>query len=195
MTSDDQRRARRGRTTPPRSDGSGQAPRLLPVIQKASDHPCFECALCCRYVAVEIDNPSTNKEYDHIVWYLYHPGVSVFVDWNADWFIKFESRCENLTSQGLCGIYERRPAICKDFDWRDCEQHVRDEAPDKWLFERAEDFLRWFERQRPKAYDRYRAFLAAKHGSGEEPELTRLAGAPERPAGRSATPTGSGARR
>jgi uncharacterized protein len=161
-----------------RGPGSGPVavgvPRLLPVLQKASDHPCFECALCCTYVAVEIDRPTTMKEYDHIVWYLYHAGVSVFVDWNGDWFVKLESRCENLTPQGLCGIYERRPGICKDFDWRNCERHVTDEPPDKWLFRSAPEFLAWLERQRPKAHARYQEFLACKHEKGAEPELARI---------------------
>jgi Fe-S-cluster containining protein len=96
--------------------------RLLPVIQKTSDHPCFECAKCCSYVAVEIDSPTTNAEYDQIVWYLYHENVEVFVDWEDAWHVLFRTRCEKLTSAGMCGVYERRPAICKDFDWRACEQ-------------------------------------------------------------------------
>jgi uncharacterized protein len=183
MNIDDDTRSRAQRARAPDAApraASAAAPRLLPVVQKASDHPCFECALCCTYVAVEIDRPSTMKEYDHIVWYLYHPGITVFVDWNGDWFVKFESRCENLTPQGLCGIYERRPAICKDFDWRDCERHVKDDPPDKWLFGSAPEFLAWLAKRRPKAHARYQEFLARKYGRGEEPELTRVepAGAP-----------------
>jgi Fe-S-cluster containining protein len=161
----------------PQADGL----RLLPVLTKASDHPCFQCAKCCTYMAVEIDAPSTMKEYDHLVWYLYHEGVSVFVDWNGDWFLKFESRCRHLTPQGLCGIYERRPAICKDFDWRECENTIRDEPPDKWLFETAETFLAWLEERRPQAFRRYRDFLERKHGRRGDPELARLEPAPHGP--------------
>jgi Fe-S-cluster containining protein len=178
MTTDSDTRAPRGRgpggPPPPRRSAREAAPRLLPVIQKAGDHPCFECAKCCHYVAVEIDAPTVNKDYDHIVWYLYHQGVKVFVDWEGDWFISFETRCQHLTPAGMCGIYERRPGICKDFDWRECEQTIRDEAPDKHLFETAEQFMGWLEKQRPKAYARYQAFLDRKHGTDEEPELMRL---------------------
>lgn len=147
---------------------------LLPVIQKESDHPCFQCAKCCTYVAIEIDPPTTMKEYDYIVWYLYHEGLSVFVDWEGDWFVKFETRCKHLTPQGLCGVYESRPAICKDFDWRECENTVRDEQPDKYLFEEAEDFVEWLRTRRPKSYARFRRFLRRKHETGEEPELGRV---------------------
>src|SRR5271157_2993479 len=89
----------------------GSAPVLLPILEKASAHPCFDCAQCCKYIAVEIDAPTTNQEYDYLVWYLYHPGVSVFVDWDGAWFVRFETRCHHLTPQGLCGVYEQRPAI------------------------------------------------------------------------------------
>jgi Fe-S-cluster containining protein len=125
-------------------------------------------------VAIEIDTPTTMKEYDYIVWYLYHQGISVFVDWEGDWFVKFETRCEHLTKEGLCDVYASRPAICKDFDWRECENRVRSEPADKWLFENAEQFLRWFEDRRPKTFQRFQEFMRQKHGSGEEKELGRL---------------------
>jgi len=147
---------------------------LLPVLQKDSDHPCFQCAKCCTYVAVEVDSPRTMKEYDHVIWYLYHEGVSVFVDFEGDWYIKYETRCRNLTGEGLCGIYERRPAICLDFDWRDCENTVKDEPADKWLFESAEQFLSWFEERRPKTFRRYQRFLRRKHKGSGDSELERV---------------------
>jgi len=160
----------------PDAGDTSSASGLLPVIQKASDHPCFDCTRCCNYVAVEIDSPSSMKEYDHIYWYLYHGGISVFIDWENDWFIQFETRCENLTSQGLCAVYETRPAICKEFDWRECEQNVKEEAAEKHLFENAGDFIKWFEEKRPKAFNRYQRFLRKRHATGEEPELVRLEG-------------------
>jgi Fe-S-cluster containining protein len=147
---------------------------LLPILEKASDHPCFECALCCKYIAIEIDTPTTNREYDYLVWYLYHPGVSAFVDWDGTWFIRFETRCRHLTSQGLCGIYERRPAICQEFDWKDCERHVTDSPPDKWLFESADQFLAWLAKQRPKSYQRFEAWNRKRARTRTSAELRRL---------------------
>jgi hypothetical protein len=143
-------------------------------VEKHSDHPCFQCVQCCTYVAIEIDAPTTMKEYDYILWYLYHQGVSVFVDWEKSWYIKFETRCEHLTPTGLCDIYSSRPAICKDFDWRECENRVRDQPADKWLFESSDDFLRWFEKRRPKAFKRFKKYMRAKHGAKEDKELKRL---------------------
>ena len=30
--------------------------------------------------------------------------------------VKIRHRCQQLTDDGLCGIYEQRPAICRSFD-------------------------------------------------------------------------------
>lgn len=32
--------------------------------------------------------------------------------------VKIKHRCEQLTDDGLCGIYDARPKICRDFDCR-----------------------------------------------------------------------------
>jgi Fe-S-cluster containining protein len=151
--------------------GQGDA---LAGIEKQSDHPCFQCVQCCTYVAIEIDTPTTMKEYDYIVWYLYHQGVSVFVDWEGGWFIKFETRCEHLTSRGLCDIYSSRPAICKEFDWRECENRVKSDPADKWLFETGDQFLRWFEERRPKTFRHFQKYLRKKHRNGADEELERV---------------------
>jgi Fe-S-cluster containining protein len=143
-------------------------------IEKESDHPCFQCVQCCTYVAIEIDTPTTMKEYDYIVWYLYHQGVSIFVDWEGAWYIKFETRCEHLTPPGLCDIYSSRPIICKNFDWRECENRLQSEPADKWLFETADQFLQWFEKRRPKTFRRFQKHMRKKHRKGEEKELERV---------------------
>jgi Fe-S-cluster containining protein len=159
---------------PPRRGAEAEPADALSGMEKQSDHPCFECVQCCTYVAIEIDTPTTMKEYDYIVWYLYHENVSVFVDWEGSWFIKFDARCQPLNSQGLCDSYSTRPIICREFDWRDCENRLKDEPADKWLFETSDQFLRWFQKKRPKTFRRYQKYLRKKRRSGEEEELGRL---------------------
>ena len=158
----------------PQAGAEAEPENALAGMEKQSDHPCFECVQCCTYVAIEIDTPTTMKEYDYIVWYLYHENVSVFVDWEGSWFIKFDARCQPLNSQGLCDSYATRPLICREFDWRDCENRVKDEPADKWLFETSDQFLRWFEKKRPKTFRRYQKYMRKKRRSGEEEELGRL---------------------
>lgn len=80
--------------------------------------PCVECkAKCCRYVAVEIDKPTTKRDYDQVRWYLLHEHMKVFVDHDNDWFLEFETVCEELKENALCGVYETRPQICRDHGW------------------------------------------------------------------------------
>lgn len=132
---------------------------VLPVLnspmKKQEDHPCYNCIQCCSYVATEIDEPTDNADYDCVLWYLYHPGVSVFLDFDGDWYIQFDSKCENLTENGLCGIYETRPEICRDYDWKECEVRWPEEPLHKASFERADDFLVWLEKRRPKSFKKY----------------------------------------
>ncbi|MDG2307137.1 MAG: YkgJ family cysteine cluster protein [Candidatus Binatia bacterium] len=147
-----------------------------PTLTKLSGHPCFSCSQCCTYIATQIDEPTTMKDYDHISWYLYHAGISVYIDWEGAWYLQMETRCENLTDKGLCGIYDHRPAICKDFDWRDCEKQLtaEDEPAEKFSFRTSEQFFTWLEAKRPRTYARYRLFLSQKHAERADPELNRV---------------------
>ena len=166
---------RRGARSNAEAKPNGKAPAVaLPVIGLASDHPCAGCAQCCTYVAIEIDAPTTMTEYDYLVWYLVHPGVSVFVDWNGSWFVKFETRCQHLQPNGMCGIYETRPAICREFDWKECERHITDEPADKWLFRSSDELMSWFEKQRPKTYRKFVAFQRAQRRKKTSKELRRI---------------------
>jgi len=142
-------------------------------LEKESEHPCHACTACCNYIALEIDEPTTNREYDYIRWYLFRPNVKVYVDWDGDWHLQVDSDCENLLPNGLCGVYETRPKICRDFDWNDCEKH-NDDPAEKWLFATAEEFLAWFAKQRPKAFARYEVFLEELRQEAPAPELLRV---------------------
>lgn len=154
--------------------GPASALAMLPILVKQNDHPCFSCAMCCHYVALEIDRPTTAKEYDYVVWYLMHQGVGVFVDWEDDWYVKFDTRCENLTDQGLCGVYDDRPVICREFDWRDCEKNNPEDQADKQTFSHAQEFLDWLETKRPKQFEKYMKWKTKKSAKGEEAELVRV---------------------
>ena len=144
------------------------------LVEKAPDHPCHQCAKCCTYVAIQIDRPRSNVEYDYVVWYLLHPDITVFVDWEGDWYVKFETRCRQLTATGLCAIYETRPAICRDFDWRECEQTVKDEPPDQFLFETADQFTDWLRTRRPRSWRRFQEFQRSRRRGKGDRALRRL---------------------
>ena len=126
----------------------------LPLIELPSAHPCHNCGDCCRYIAIEIDNPTTGTDHDHIYWYLTHRDVSVYVDWEGDWFIEFGTVCEHLTEQITCGVYEDRPQLCSDFSWNECEK-TSGEPAWKYHFKTQEEYHAWHRKKRPRSFERY----------------------------------------
>lgn len=104
--------------------------------------PCLACTQCCHYVAIEIDTPESRREFDNIRWYLYHPGIEVYIDQEDTWNVLFHSRCENLQNDGKCAVYDTRPTICREFDNTTCEPNT-DETAEKVIFRNADDLDHW----------------------------------------------------
>ena len=83
---------------------------------------CAGCTKCCEHVAIEIDKPEDGEDFRTIMWYVMHKNVYVFVDEDDEWYVEFRTTCESLQDNGLCGIYDIRPDICRDYDQSDCER-------------------------------------------------------------------------
>lgn len=82
---------------------------------------CEHCtAACCRYLALPLDKPRTERDFDDIRWYLMHQGISVFVE-DGDWYIQFRTTCKNLGADNRCMIYDVRPEICREYEPGDCD--------------------------------------------------------------------------
>jgi len=77
-------------------------------------------AKCCKYFALPIDTPTRRKDFDYIRWYLLHGGASVFVESNT-WYLLVHASCKHLQADNRCGIYETRPAICREYSTDNCE--------------------------------------------------------------------------
>ncbi len=136
----------------------------LPLLLLPNAHPCSGCGDCCTYVAVRIGSPRTNTDYDHIHWYLSHRGVAVYIDWDGDFYLEFQTRCEHLTPERTCGIYRERPEICAEFSWDECEK-ATGELGHKVRFDTPAQFTTWFGERRPRAFARYIAFRREKLAS------------------------------
>jgi Fe-S-cluster containining protein len=90
---------------------------------------CEYCtAKCCRYFALPIDTPTERKDYDTIRWFLLHDQASVFVD-DGTWYLLVHTKCRHLRDDHLCGIYETRPEICREYTTDACEYD------DSWTYE------------------------------------------------------------
>ncbi|MBW2281788.1 MAG: YkgJ family cysteine cluster protein [Deltaproteobacteria bacterium] len=126
----------------------------LPLLELPGTHTCNDCGECCTYLAVEIDHPTSFEDIEHVFWYLTHRDVSVYIDWEGDWFIEFRTVCEHVTDEKTCGIYEERPKICSDFSWNECERTTRERAW-KYHFEKPDQYFDWLREKQPARYDKY----------------------------------------
>ncbi len=104
--------------------------------------PCLACTQCCQYVAIEIDTPESRRDFDNIRWYLYHPGIEVYIDHDDAWNVLFHSRCEHLLPDGKCAVYDNRPLLCREFDERTCEPNTEEPA-EKVILRTAGDLDQW----------------------------------------------------
>ena len=83
---------------------------------------CKKCsAMCCKYIALEIDTPESRDEYENIRWYLAHHGVSVFVE-KKKWYVSFAGECRHIDKNNMCSIYEKRPKICRKYTTEGCDR-------------------------------------------------------------------------
>jgi Fe-S-cluster containining protein len=81
---------------------------------------CKDCSMCCDYVTVEIDEPETKDDFDEIIWFINHKNVIVYLDNEDSWNVEFETPCIHMNEKGLCGVYNERPDICRDYSQDEC---------------------------------------------------------------------------
>lgn len=123
---------------------------------------CQECgAKCCKYFSFEIDEPDTYEEFEDVRWYLCHEDVSVHID-EGDWYISIQNRCEMLTKNDRCRMYEDRPLICRKYSPDGCDHTSGDYGYDA-LFETPEALAKYARKKLGKsAYERAEAKARAK---------------------------------
>jgi Fe-S-cluster containining protein len=113
-------------------------------------------------VALPISAPRTKRDFDEIRWYVLHQNVSVYIDWDGDWMIQFDSPCEWLKG-GRCVHYELRPEICRDHDPAECERYVP--FPAEKVFIRNEADLQRYLEEREARLAARRKTLRAEPGT------------------------------
>ncbi|MDX9734264.1 MAG: YkgJ family cysteine cluster protein [Thermoanaerobaculia bacterium] len=153
----------------------------LPTLSAPPDPAtvCPPCGKCCRYVAVGIDGPVTVSGVSTALWLVYHRNVSVYQSHDGDWFVLFPADCENLLPNGLCGVYEDRPTLCRDYDVDGCEG-TSAEAPEKVRFDDGAALGAWLRSRRPALFARCLAKgILPPFVKGDVPEAS--AGARGRP--------------
>jgi uncharacterized protein len=131
------------------------SPPKLPTLPARPDpaEVCPPCGKCCRYVAVGIDGPVSVGGVSTALWLVYHRNVSVYQSHEGDWFVLLAASCENLLPDGLCGVYESRPLICREYDVDGCEG-TSVEAPEKVRFDDGASLGTWLRERRPALFAR-----------------------------------------
>ncbi len=121
-----------------------------------------ECgARCCRYLTVQIPAPKNVRDLDEISWWLAHHHVTVYVE-SRRWHLEVRTPCKYLTADNLCGGYEVRPKVCRDYDPENCEYPGR---PVHTLeFDTRDDFDGW--REKKRAQRRKQAKARARKRAG-----------------------------
>lgn len=96
---------------------------------KPDENLCAFCtAKCCRYFALPIETPTDWTDFEYIRWYLLHDRATVFVEDDC-WYLLVHTQCKHLRDDNLCGIYETRPQICREYTTDKCEYE------DDWVYE------------------------------------------------------------
>lgn len=117
------------------------------VSDKKNKNLCKRCSACCNYIAVEIDKPTDNDDYNNILWFLLHKNVRVYIGWDNKWYLEFITPCKKLNLRGLCKDYAARPKVCREYSQKDCPKYSHD-AAEKTYFKTADDFLAFLKKKK-----------------------------------------------
>ncbi len=110
---------------------------------------CKRCSKCCRYIATEIDRPTSEEDFENIIWFLYHKNVGVYLGHDNKWYLEFVTPCKELNFRGFCKVYDKRPQICRDYNQNECPQY-NDGPTEKQYFHSVEEFKKYLEDKKSK---------------------------------------------
>jgi Fe-S-cluster containining protein len=107
---------------------------------------CGRCTRCCEYVNIRLDTPTTEEEFDNILWYLLHKDVYVWIGKKNKWYVKFNTPCKPL-KKGRCKEYSTRPMLCREYIPKKCEKYEKS-RDEKHSFHTREQFLAYLKKKK-----------------------------------------------
>ena len=114
---------------------------------------CGKCTKCCEYINIPLDMPTTEEEFDNILWYLLHKNVYVWIGKQNKWYVRFNTPCRPL-KKGRCEEYSARPMLCREYCQKICEKH-RPAKDEKRAFHTREELLAYLKKKRLPFYGFY----------------------------------------
>ena len=117
---------------------------LDPGIKITPENKCGFCtnAICCTYVTQEIDAPRSKLDFEHLLWQVSHEHVEIYKD-DEGWYMLVQGKCTHVQPDGMCGIYEVRPQICRDHTNDFCEFDQPSEEGFELYFTNYESLLKY----------------------------------------------------
>ena len=116
---------------------------------------CDHCtAKCCRYFALPLDAPEDLTDFEFIRWFLLHERATIFRE-GKTWYLLVHTVCRHLQDNNLCGIYDTRPQVCRDYSTKDCE--YEDDWTYDFYLERPEQVAEYCEATLQDEYDTIRS--------------------------------------
>ena len=116
---------------------------------------CDYCtAKCCRYFALPLDAPEDLSDFEFIRWFLLHERATIFRE-DDTWYLLVHTVCRHLQDNNMCGIYETRPQVCRDYSTKDCE--YEDDWTYDFYLERPEQVAEYCEATLQDEYDSIRS--------------------------------------
>ena len=116
--------------------------------RRITQHPrCAQClpAKCCRYFSLQIDTPRTKRDYDDLLWMIAHQQVSLYIE-KRKWYLMVHTQCRFLdTDTNMCGIYDKRPMMCREHSVKECEWHGPYDFEEH--FKSYEELKKWMKRR------------------------------------------------
>ena len=100
--------------------------KIIPIHADISridpENKCDFCtdSKCCTYITQQIATPRSKADFELLLWQVSHRNIRVYQDEDG-WFLLIDNPCEHLQPDGRCGIYETRPAICREYSSDYCE--------------------------------------------------------------------------
>lgn len=95
----------------------------LQDIKITPENKCSFCegSKCCNHISMEIDTPKTMEDFDQLLWKISHNQIEIYKD-EGSWHLMVTAvPCNHLLPSGACGIYEKRPMICREYSNEYCE--------------------------------------------------------------------------
>jgi len=105
-----------------RVTGKKASSQKLANIPVTAENKCNLCvqSICCTYITHQIDTPRSMEDFDYLIWQVSHENVALFKDEDG-WFLSVAGRCAHIMPNGMCGIYDHRPQICREHSNECCE--------------------------------------------------------------------------